>query len=438
MVLQVGRRDRLPLTKTIFISTYLHLTRRALKSNEFVEKAFRSYYAENPPVIAPIMMEKREFGFVLQRQGMLRHKSFQNKTELEAFLRVSAPMDVYYSCAYYEDPEAEMEKKGWLGADLIFDIDADHIPTSCGKVHDEWACGNCNFVGKGLTPEVCPVCGGQKFNVKTWPCQECLDSAKVETVKLLDMLMQDFGFSDREVHVFFSGHRGYHVHVESGIVKALDAVARKEVVDYVCGLGLDTGFHDLVAKKSGRMHLPNSPRLGDLSWRGRLAKGMYDLVLNANQEDYRKIGLNRKVIDTLIRNKDAILRNWNDIGPFRAVKGLGFETWKKIVEYCEEYLPAKIDTVVTTDTHRLIRLTGTLHGKTGLKKVEFPVSQIEFFDPFKSAVAFKKETAPVLVSDAPRFRLGDETFGPYKNQRVELPTAAAMLLVCKGRAEVVE
>jgi len=99
---------------------------------------------------------------------------------------------------------------------------------------------------------------------------------------------------------------------------------------------------------------------------------------------------------------------------------------------------AKIDTVVTTDIHRLIRLTGTLHGKTGFKKVEFSVSDLDDFDPFKSAIAFKGSAVTVFVSDAPEFRIGDEIFGPYKIQKVELPTAAALLLVCKSRAEVLE
>jgi hypothetical protein len=81
-------------------------------------------------------------------------------------------------------------------------------------------------------------------------------------------------------------------------------------------------------------------------------------------------------------------------------------------------------------------MSGTLHGKTGLKKVEFPISELGAFDPFKSAVAFKSGTVSVVVSDAPEFRLDDEVFGPYKNCKIELPTAAAVLLVGKGRAEV--
>jgi hypothetical protein len=86
----------------------------------------------------------------------------------------------------------------------------------------------------------------------------------------------------------------------------------------------------------------------------------------------------------------------------------------------------------------LIRLTGALHGKTGLKKVEFPVAAIDSFDPFRSSIAFKGGTTTVFVSNAPEFRLGDEIFGPYQNQKVDLPTAAAVLLICKKRAEVAE
>jgi len=71
---------------------------------------------------------------------MLRHKGFRNVDALRSFLKTVVPSDVYYSSAYYERPEEDMRGKGWLGADLIFDIDADHIPTPCAKVHDIWVC----------------------------------------------------------------------------------------------------------------------------------------------------------------------------------------------------------------------------------------------------------------------------------------------------------
>jgi len=410
-----------------------------LKSIAFVQKVFRKYYAKDFSLSESFpLIEKREFGFALFEGWMLRHKSFKNKGELKFFLQNSVPLDAYFSCAYYEDPETEMERKGWLGADLIFDIDADHIPTPCDKFHDNWVCGVCGLTGKGFTPNKCPVCGSEKFEVSTWPCEICLNSAKAETVKLLGMLTQDFGFSKKNIRVFFSGHRGYHVHVESEAVRMLDAIARKEIVDYVSGLGLEVFLHGFSRKSLRETPSSQGRHLNAFGWGKRLALGMQSFILNAEQESLRKIGITKKIAGTILQNRDVILKSWLNKGTWSAVRGIGFETWRKIAEQSAKLESAKIDTVVTTDIHRLIRLVGTLHGKTGFKKVEFPISTIDDFDPFKSAVAFKTGTVPVFVSDAPEFRVGDEVFGPYRKQRVELPTAAAMLLVCKGRAEVIK
>jgi DNA primase small subunit len=411
----------------------------AQKSREFVKSMFAEYYRRPTILTTPTRIESREFGFVIfDERGMLRHVSFKSAGELKSFLEKSVPSDAYFSCAYYDQPTADMDRKGWLGADLVFDIDADHIPTPCGKVHDEWSCGGCGFVGKGLTPDRCPACGSEKFDVKIWPCNVCLDSAKAEAVKLLDMLSRDFGFSEKEIHAFFSGHRGYHVHVENEAIEKLDAVARREIVDYVGGLGLDTVFHGFDEEAMKTSSFLGNTSLNHMGWRERMFQGMHDFILNAKPEDYRNAGLTSNIIEAIMKNKDAILKNWDDARRWGVIKGVGFGTWKKIVELCLNSQSAKIDTAVTTDIHRLIRLTDSLHGKTGLRKIELPLSEINDFDPFKSAVAFKKGNALVFVSDSPEFRLGDETFGPYRNQKVELPAAAAVFLVCKGRAGVVD
>ncbi len=405
---------------------------------DFLKKRFLEYYTNSSSEIClPHSSERREFGALLfDRKSMVRHRRIETESDLRVLLLSLAPSDVYYSSAYYEKPDAsEMERKGWLGADLVFDIDADHFPTPCNKLHDEWTCNECSFVGRGSAPDICPACGGQKLESKTWPCEECLNSAKAETSKLLDILARDFGFSKSETQAFFSGHRGYHVHVESETIEALDSIARKEVVDYVCGLGLETGF-EKIGKRTALTGYQRRLRLDDLGWRGRLARGLYDFVLHSKPEDWLGMGLSRRTAQTIARNISTILKSWGKAGPYRSVKGVGVESWRRIVEHCTECLSANVDTVVTTDIHRLIRVSGTLHGKTGLKKVGFPIPALDSFDPFKSAVAFKSGTVDVIISDAPEFRLGDEVFGPFKNCKMELPTAAAVLLVGKGRAEV--
>ncbi len=409
-------------------------------ASKFVYKMFQEYYnrdfrLENPPE----QIGSREFGFVLFSEGVVRHKKFNTKDELTAFLQKFIPLDAYYSCAYYENPEADMEKKGWLGADLIFDIDADHIPTMCEQLHEEWICSNCKFSGKGRVPKNCPLCSGEKFEVKTWPCETCLASAKHETVKLLEMLMRDFGFSKDDIHVFFSGHRGYHIHVECEDVKELDSIARKEIVDYVSSLGLEISIHAPILKSlEKKQNFGRNIKFLSSGWSQRLFLGLQNFLKKAKEEDLRNIGLKKDTVNIIMNNKDLILRGLRELEKLPTVRGLGSETWRKIMEHVVMLQSAKIDTVVTTDIHRLIRLPETLNSKTGLKKVEFPISDIDRFDPFREAVAFKKGVVEVKVSSAPKFRLGDEIFGPYKNERVELPASAALLLVCRDRAEVVE
>jgi DNA primase small subunit len=407
-----------------------------LDSREYVYLKFCEYYRDPlTDIPAPILFDQREFAYLsFKERFMMRHKRFDNFDAFKNHLKENTPSDVYHSIAYYENPDFDMDKKGWLGADLVFDIDADHIPTNCDKTHDEWKCVKCGFIGKGVTPEVCPACEGLKFEAKTWPCELCIASAREETRKLLEMLTDDFGFSKDELHVFFSGHRGYHVHVENEAVKSLDAMGRKEVVDYVTGTGLallekDSGSSKSKSKKSSSGNFS----LHDYGWNRRLKLGMQNFIQKASKEDLKKIGLTN--YSAIINSKDTIQKRISE-GRWTGVIGVSVQTWRKIAEHVLDLESSKIDTVVTTDIHRLIRMNGTLHGKTGLKKVEFPAEDLEYFDPFTGAVAFKKGEAKVLVSNAPQFKMSGKTFGPYQNQTVTLPTAAAVMLICKGRAEV--
>jgi DNA primase small subunit len=160
---------------------------------------------------------------------------------------------------------------------------------------------------------------------------------------------------------------------------------------------------------------------------------MQEFLLKATKEDLRAVGLKNK---TLVESKDAIVNRAIKEGRWESINGVSEQTWLKLAEYVRDQQSSKIDTVVTTDIHRLIRMNGTLHGKTGLKKIEFSPKDLQSFDPFNEAVAFKKGKVKVLVFDAPEFRLSGETLGPYKNQTVELPVAAAVMLICKRRAEV--
>ena len=403
---------------------------------KFVQEKFLEYYTDAfQQSWMPNSSEKREFGALLfKERTMVRHRSFKRSDELRDFLCELIPSDVYYSSAYYENPaSSEMGEKGWLGADLVFDIDADHIRTPCGKIHDRWVCDNCGFSGKGVTPETCPSCEGQKIVAKTWICEECLETTKKETLKLLEFLTNDFGFSAEEIKTFFSGHRGYHVHLEGEAVRSLDALARKEIVDYVGGIGLNKSFCGV--KETGKVY--SGPNLNDAGWSGRIAQGVYEVLANSSSLELEGLGLKKRVVEIVDKHKDAIIESRGAKGdPWNIVKGIGTESWNRIVQRGIESRSAKIDTVVTTDIHRLIRLNGTLHGKTGLKKMEVPSKRLDDFDPLRKAVVFGKGTTEILVHESPEFRLGDTVYPSLREQKVELPVSAALFLLCKGAAEV--
>ena len=402
-------------------------------SRDFVYEKFCEYYRDPSNVIpVPIFPEQREFGYLLFKERfMVRHKRFEDANTLRTVLNRTVPSDVYHSCAYYENPDFDMDKKGWLGSDLVFDIDADHIPTNCDKIHDEFTCVKCGFSGRGILLEECPACEATKFENKTWPCEICIKSARDETAKLIDMLENDFGFSLDELRVFFSGHRGYHVHVEEESVRSLDTLARKEIVDYVTSLGLAVLDKEIKEKRGKRP--AKKFNLHNFGWNKRLKMGMENFLLKATKEELKAIGLRNNAV---FENKETIIKRCINGGLWDSVDGVKDQTWLKLADYVRESQSSKIDTVVTTDIHRLIRMNGTLHGKTGLKKVEFPAKNLRDFDPFTGAVAFKKGEVKVLVSDAPEFKLDGETLGPYKNKTIELPVAAAIMLICKGRAKV--
>ena len=94
-----------------------------------------------------------------------------------------------------------MNRSRRCGADLIFDLDADHIVRG--------------------------------------PYDQMLARVKEETEKLLAMLTDEFGMDKKSIALVFSGGRGYHVHVRDIAFRSWGSAERRELIDYVCGIGID-------------------------------------------------------------------------------------------------------------------------------------------------------------------------------------------------------
>jgi DNA primase small subunit len=371
---------------------------------DYVRSKFREYY-ERAEVRAPEEIQRREWGFGgWERKIETRHMQMGSEQELRGRLVRDIPLFISYSVAYYEFPDMRpMENKNWLGADLVFDLDADHLGLPCKNRH------------------------GSK-----WVCEECLDAVKEESIKLMEeFLIPDFGFSRNEMEMNFSGNRGYHIHIKSESIRELRAFARREIVDYLTGTGIDfssMGF------ESVPVHGKREPKLlgpsnADPAWPGRIAKLVGRLLTERKLED---VGIEEKDAKRIYKNGERFLRAMEG-GNWDAVKLVNKESvWRNVVGRLGIKLGDRIDQNVTADVSKLIRLPDSLHGESAL--VAMRVKDINRFDPLKDAVVFGEQPVRIKIKKAPEFRVGELTFGPFKEEERELPEYAALFLLCKKEA----
>jgi len=363
---------------------------------QLIKAFFKKYYKNHiNEIVEPPEIEKREFGFMFfDKQIMLRHISFKNVFELRNYMGEKVPAHAYYSSAYYVNPSAPtMDEKGWLSADLVFDIDVDHIETPCKKDHDSWKCLNCGLSEKGMSPSKCPRCGSERIERSTWICSSCIEAAKDETLKVCDILLDELGFSNKDLYLVFSGHRGFHIHVEEEKVLNIDQNARREIVDYLLGIGLDLSTLGYLGRK-----VVLDIDLREEGWRGRVARGLYDILSSCDRNLLKEIGLRGKDIKYILNNKDKIISeierspsNWIALSNI-SVKGL-----ERLVNYAVKLMACKVDERVTIDIKRLIRLPGTLHGKTGFKVLKLSYNELESF-VISDAFVFDDESHIVVRS----------------------------------------
>jgi len=313
----------------------------------FLQNAFRWYYFNRQAEIkVPARFKEREFGFRDFSGNMKRHISIVDERELNALIIQNVPRSIYSSSSYYRFPAAPMDQKGWIGGDLIFDLDLKEVTSRCKAGHDFWICDDCKQVGRLPAPTACPRCGSKRLSTVEWICEECLGKIKGQTVSLIQMLHDDFGIKHDELTAYFSGNHGYHISVSSALYSGLSSRERTEVVDYI--------------------------RLNGFTGGGQRASS--------------------------------------------------------------SALAIKVDPSVSMDVHRIFRLPGSLHDKSGLSKKECD-EQLSA-DPFDVAVALQEDPVRVRIVYAPRIRLKGQDFGPYKDESVTIPTYAAAYFMLKGLAVI--
>jgi len=86
------------------------------------------------------------------------------------------------------------------------------------------------------------------------------------------------------------------------------------------------------------------------------------------------------------------------------------------------------------DIHRIFRLPGSLNSKSGLTKIF--CNDLEKFDPYTEASFLSETPVQVTVNCPIVFNLKNKKFGPYFNEKVTIPTYAAVYMICKKLATI--
>jgi DNA primase small subunit len=393
----------------------------------FLKKRFSRYYTETelPP---PLRLEEREYGVITERGGMWRHLAFADLLDMQGFMRKHAPLHAYHSSAYYKSPgEKFMDEKEWLGADLVFDLDADHIE------------------------------GAEKMGL-----EEQLAAVKVEFKKLLDSyLLSDFGFAMEDIQIVFSGGRGYHAHVRDPRVLDLDSHERREIVDYITLTEKDVSrfiIKEAFDSKTFQQHSTVKykyllPKESTTGWRGKFRTAVLDYLDRAEAMDKntavkelaRSEGIGKKTSEELWselfegeegkRGAD-IIRRTNSLEAFSSDRSRN--QFARFVLDRIRVLAGETDEPVTSDVKRLIRLPETLHGKSGLVVRRLNLDELDGFEPLRDAVweGFSDEVVKVTGTDDFSIKLKGQDISVKQGKETELPEFAAVFFLGQKRSEV--
>ncbi|GAB7091238.1 DNA primase small subunit PriS [Halorubrum luteum] len=329
------------------------------RTREYLSGRFGDYY-RSVSLALPPDAHLREWGHIPWTPGtgttMVRHQSLYDLGDIDTFFADNAPRHAYFSAARYDDPGAStMAQKGWRSADLVFDLDADHLP--------------------GVDPD-------------TESYSEMLAACKDALFRLLAFLENDFAFED--LTIVFSGGRGYHVHVRDESIRDLDSEARREIVDYVRAIDLDTEnlIHTVQERGTTKRVLRTEG-----GWGARVHEALVEYASDLREMDEDAAVERLMELDGIGEGRAETIRGAFERNP-DAVRDGNVEAGGPGVRRLVSALAARvtatstapIDEPVTTDTRRLIRLPGTLHGGSGLVVTPIDRDDLDGFDPLTDAV----------------------------------------------------
>ena len=388
---------------------------------------FGQYY-QHAPLWSPPRIKTREWMFIpFGGAPPLRHKAFSGIGQVQSFLSQRAMHSCFYSTAYWRRPyELKMAEKLWQGADLIFDLDGDHLPGVTDR----------DF------PGMLEVIQEQAWSL--WN----------------DFLEPEFGFTEDHLQVTFSGHRGFHLHYRDPSLFHLDSEARRELVSHIRGEGVDVQgglarYHDQHAKgwtqriRQGMdamittlraIHRGSEGASGELRRLETELQAMQDREGTTSQRSAAAIRRLAELMDHDQRVGRLKEGKFEVLGNYQAL----FLNLLKADASVVLGSAGETDEVVTIDVRRQIRWPTSLHGKSGMRVSEFPLSRLDPdghnpYNPLYEAFVLGMDQVVEVewtVDDAVA-QFGDRRLESTAGERIQVHESGATFLVLKGWAQLV-
>ncbi|MCL4326276.1 MAG: DNA primase catalytic subunit PriS [Candidatus Thermoplasmatota archaeon] len=369
------------------------------KTEKFITNLFKQYYdgldLSNEHYLD---IKEREFAFTyLNRDGMDRPRYFDNCDELHRYIMDKLPAAIFYSTAHYRIDKV-YEQKEWMKADLIFDLDADHLP------------------------------GAESMSYA-----EMLDRIKIEFYDLVKgILIDDFRVDEKNILITFSGNRGYHAHIHSDAFQNLDARSRRSITTY---LGLS------------KITVEQYNRIGNNGMKKRIdsvLKRLYEdigngkTVYNLEPEIIKKLQEKIKLIEKKNRSKARgsngyeLLKELLNSMKIPDVDQMAI--LNTLIKNSMDLSVIHIDAPVTGDIKRLIRMPLSLHPKSGFVVKKMDLNSFEKFTPTKDAIhkGFTGSSISARVLENTTYTLNDKVFDLKKGALIELPEYAALFFACRN------
>ena len=386
-------------------------------------RKFQQYY-KDARLWKPPELEQREWMFIpFGGSPPIRHIGFHRMQDVRNFISTKSMHSCFYSTAYWKYPnESKMVDKDWQGADLIFDLDGDHLPG----------------VSDNDFPAMIDVIQEQAYAL--WN----------------DFLEPEFGFSEEHLQVTFSGHRGFHLHYRDPKFHHLDSEARREMVSHIRGEGVDVA--------GGLTRFQDGEASG---WTNRLKSGMGTLIEQLIDIDNNVDGASEQ-----LKRMEVCLKEMHEREPLQSQRSASsirkmaslihhptkIERLKNeykfdvLGQYKELFLnllrgdasivlgnAGETDEVVTIDVRRQIRWPSSLHGKSGMRVTEFPLDQLDpdcsnRYHPLEQCFVFglDEQQAIEIIKDDVRAKIGSQIIEGHRGDIVQTSESGATFLILKG------